>query len=272
MSLSRFDASVGVNFEEWAAFFHDNGYIIIDNAIPLVKIEKIQNDLAHANKQTPARYKKKATHLVHKQFFEVSEATVDLVESGLLYDFAQYLIADVPGGRGNSLTAHLIHNNAFSVPPGGRGQAPTIHMDDCMQNVIIPEGRVLPDWVKLPVMVVTWMVWLSNCSDPTNGPTYVVPGSHRWGKNPDKQISDATEIPTCGGPGTAVLINNQTWHRGSKNCSSICRDTLQLTFARRIIGHKFGTIMNYQMPQHVLADRTPETMARMGFLQGGAYS
>ena len=67
------------------------------------------------------------------------------------------------------MTAHLIHNNAFTVPPGGRGQAPTFHTDDCLQNVIIPEGKQLPDWIKLPVLACTWMCWLSDCVEPSNG-------------------------------------------------------------------------------------------------------
>lgn len=211
-------------------------------------------------------------HQVHKCFFENSPTTLELIDSSILYDFAQYVIADVPGGRGNTLTAHLIHNNAFIVPPDGRGQAPTFHTDDCLQNVIIPEGKQLPDWIKLPVMACTWMCWLSDCEEPSNGPTWIVPGSHRFGSVVDKELAEQLAIPACGKAGTCVLINSQVWHRGCENTSKVPRETLQLTFARRIIGHKHKTIMNYHMPEHVYKGKSDKLKERLGWLQGGAYS
>lgn len=189
--------------------------------------------------------------------------------------FAEYLIKDVPDNRPNnsSLKTHVIHNNAFIVPSEvGRGQAPSWHVDDPVQQVIIPYGKTLPKWVKLPVLVVTYMVWLSDCETPENGPTFVVPGSHRYGQLIDTQYANANEVPMCGKAGTAVLVNANTWHRGAPNSSSIPRETFQITFARRIIGHKFKSIMNYNMPSHVLMNRNERTCERLGFLQGGAYS
>lgn len=269
-----FDAEAP-NFKEWSLFFHKFGFIRIDNSISGRQIESVRHDLYRENEKARAGSKKKpsgaSSHAMHKCFFERSSATIDLVQNSVLFDFAQYLIADVPGGRGNTLAAHLIHNNAFSVPPGGRGQAPRFHMDDCLQQVIIPAGKTLPKWIKLPVLAATWMVWLSDVPTPAHGPTFVVPESHRWGAAPDGSAYDY-EIPMCGKAGTAVLVNNQLWHRGSDNQSDVARDTLQLTFARRIIGHKFKTIMNYQMPSYVLAGRPQGLAERFGFLQGGAYS
>jgi hypothetical protein len=62
------------------------------------------------------------------------------------------------------------------------------------------------------------------------------------------------------------------WHRGAPNNSKIDRDTLQLSYGRRIIGAKHGTIMNYKMPEHVYNGRGQKLLDRLGFLQGGAYS
>ena len=268
---TTFDANTK-DFKTWANFFHTNGFIILNGALDSDVISGLKSDLKNAEKKLTYKKTTSDRHNVHKCFFENSPKTVDLIESSILVDFAQYLIADVPGARGNTLSAHLIHNNAFSVPPGGRGQAPTFHTDDCLQNVIIPDGKKLPDWIKLPVMVVTWMCWLSDCSDPANGPTWVVPGSHRFGRTVDSFLAEQMAIPACGKAGTCVLINNQIWHRGSSNTSDIPRDTLQLTFARRIIGHKHKTIMNYNMPTHVYLNKSDKVKERFGFLQGGAYS
>jgi hypothetical protein len=69
-----------------------------------------------------------------------------------------------------------------------------------------------------------------------------------------------------------VLINSNIWHRGCENTSDIARETLQITYARRIIGHKHGSIMNYVIPSHVYIDKSKEERETLGFLQGGAYS
>ncbi len=263
-------------FKAIGEYFHSNGFVIIDNAISPEQIAKLKKDLTAAEQASLSKINKKyaSSHLMHKCFFEHSTTTVDIIESSKLADFAQWIIADVPDTRVNnsSLKAHVIHNNAFSVPPGGRGQAPVWHVDDPLQQVIIPYGKELPDWIKLPVLACTYMIWLSDCDSPENGPTYVVPGSHRYGQVVDPEYAEANGIPTCGKAGTAVLINSNLWHRGCANKSTRARDTVQITWARRIIGHKHKTIMNYNMPAHVYAGRSDLLKERMGWLQGGAYS
>lgn len=281
MSMERFDLEKD-NIVKMADFFYTNGFVILDNALSPEMLAKIKEDLynVHSNHQNskPEKEKKKdqkgKRHDVYKCFFENSNATVDIIENSKLTDFAQYVISDVPGLRegSNSLTAHVIHNNAFIVPPGGRGQAPSWHVDDPLQQIIVPTGYKLPPNIRLPVLVCTYMIWLSDCDSPENGPTYVVPGSHRFGKPVNSSEADRNGIPMCGKAGTAVLINSNVWHRGCENKSSVPRETLQITFARRIIGHKHKSIMNYQMPSHVYEGRSDKLKERMGFLQGGAYS
>lgn len=200
---------------------------------------------------------------------------VGLVKNSAIVDFVQHIIGDVPGGRGNSLRAHLIHNNAFVVPPGGCGQAATWHTDDALQSIILPPGETLPDSVKLPVLAVTCMCWLSDCTLPENGPTHVAPGSHRSGRVVDPELAERFAVPACGPAGTVVIVNNQLWHRGCANTSTVPRICMQMTFGRRMVGHKFGNIMNYQLPQNLTRDLQKATAAakeRFGFLGGGAYS
>lgn len=272
MNNMSFDAK-NKDFKTWTSFFHENGYIILNNAIPNDIVQKLKEDLQKVNHGETSKKKKTGTrHVVHNCFFEKSTTMVDLIEDSLISDFAQHVINDVPGGRGNSLTMHLIHNNAYIVPPNGRGQAPSWHIDDPLQNIVVPEGKSLPNWIKLPVMVVTYMIWLSDCTSPENGPTHIVPGSHRFGRIVDSDKAETKGVAACGKSGTVVLINSQTWHRGSENKSNIPRETIQVTFGRRIIGHKHKTIMNYVMPNHVLKNKDEKTKERFGFLQGGAYS
>jgi ectoine hydroxylase-related dioxygenase (phytanoyl-CoA dioxygenase family) len=277
---SKFDGKIenkdwNKNFKTWNEYFNKYGYIVIENALSQDIVESIRNDLIKLNNSkhssSPLR------HIVHKCFFEHSPSTVKLVENSLITEFAQYVIRGGPETDNKfnerSYQIHLTHNNAFSVPPEGRGQAPGWHMDDPPQQIILPEGKKLPSDVILPVLIVTYMIWLSDCDKPENGPTYVVPESHRFGKKViDTTYADKYGIPTCGKAGTAVLVNSQLWHRGCRNSSVVPRDTLQLTFGRRTISHMFGSIMDFKMKKYVIEGKSDKTKEIWGYLQGGAYS
>jgi len=281
MATESFDLQ-NTDFKKMADFFYTNGFVILENALSPEMLTDLRNDLNSADSHFKSaqsvkdakKYEKSCRHKVHKCFFENSTATVDLIENSKLTDFAQYVIGDVPGARpdSNSLTAHVIHNNAFTIPPGGRGQAPSWHVDDPLQQIIVPNNYSLPPYIRLPVLNATYMIWLSDCDTPDKGPTYVVPGSHRFGKPVNPIEAEKKGVPMCGKAGTAVLVNANVWHRGCENKSNISRETLQITFARRIIGHKFKSIMNYQMPSHVVENRSDILKQRLGFLEGGAYS
>ncbi len=281
-NIERFNLQKSNDFKKMSNFLYDNGFVILDDAIPAEQLIKLKNELqicheTHQQKKSQKNIKKDEKgnrHDVYKLFFENSPTTVDIIENSKLADFAQYVIGDVPDSWPNntSLTAHVIHNNAFIVPPGGRGQAPSWHVDDPLQQVIVPPNYTLPPYIRLPVLSGTYMIWLSDCDTPDNGPTYVVPGSHRFGRLINPKEADRLGVPLCGKAGTAIFINSNVWHRGCENKSNVPRETLQISWARRIIGHKFGTIMNYQMPSHVLEGRSEIAKKRLGFLQGGAYS
>ena len=66
-------------------------------------------------------------------------------------------------------------------------------------------------------------------------------------------------------------LNNQVWHRGGPNTSDRTRYITQVTYARRIIGHKYYPFMNYQMPEHLYKDASPRLRRLLGFLDHGAY-
>jgi ectoine hydroxylase-related dioxygenase (phytanoyl-CoA dioxygenase family) len=248
--------------------------VILDNALSDVEIKEIKSDLDKLNR----KFGKEKKHTVHKMFFESSMATVRLIDTNITSDFAEFVISDIPGydRSGTSLCAHVFHNSAYSIHPGSKGQASNYHTDDPLQNVVLPIGYKLPESVRLPVLAMTYMIWLSDCLEESNGPTKIIPGSHRFGRACSlKVIEDEKLVPVfaVGKAGTAVLINSQVWHSGSANTSLVARDTLQISWGRRIIGHKYGTIMDYKMPQSVIKNIKSEKLKqRLGYLPNGAYS
>ena len=74
-----------------------------------------------------------------------------------------------------------------------------------------------------------------------------------------------------GKAGSVVMFNNQVWHRGGPNTSQRTRYLTQITYGRRMIGHKYFPFMNYVMPEQVYADADPRRRRLLGFLERGAY-
>lgn len=272
-------------FSKWAKTFHKYGCVILNNGMTASEIQNIRQDLDTCNNERKNNRNKKGDnrrHRVHKRFFEKSNATYNYIKDSILTEFARYIIRrDVPVSRpgSNSLAAHLIHCNAFSVPPNGRGQAPSWHMDDPCHNVILTdEHKELPKYVKLPILGFTAMCWLSDVPKVENGPTHIIPGSHRFGKactNEEAMRYRSKIIPACGNAGTLVLVNSQLWHRGAPNTSKVARDTLQISYGRRYVSHFFGPIIAYDYPEWIkkdLKNQNKQTNEIFGYLQGGAYS
>jgi len=101
--------------------------------------------------------------------------------------------------------------------------------------------------------------WLLNDYTEENGPTRVVPGSHRSGKMPQDELSDLNlphpdEVKVTGPAGTVVVFNSHTWHSGTLNTSAEPRRALNSAFCRRDI------------PQQTDQRKyiRPETQARLG--------
>ena len=165
---------------------------------------------------------------------------------------AQYLLGEI---RIYSLNARN--------PLRGQGQQP-LHSD-------VPRVHAT-DW-----RVVNSMVMLDDMT-PDNGPTRVVPGSHKWVpiNVPDVNMGEVTEIrvtpedraimptdPTAPHPqeirvtgkaGSVAVINGHIWHGGTRNESGAPRRVLHLAIGRRDLPQQLNE------REHL----TPELLERSG--------
>lgn len=101
-------------------------------------------------------------------------------------------------------------------------------------------------------------IWLIDDFTPDNGPTRVVPGSHRSGQLPGQALGDPWaphpgEVKLLGQAGTVVIFNAHLWHGGTRNTTPRPRRALHSYFCRR--GRK------QQLDQQ--AYLRPETLARL---------
>ncbi len=74
--------------------------------------------------------------------------------------------------------------------------------------------------------------------------------------------------------GSAMVFNNQVWHRGAPTRTDEgerMRYVTQVSYARKLVGHKYHPFMSYQMPAHCLEGASERKKRLLGFLPHGPY-
>lgn len=121
--------------------------------------------------------------------------------------------------------------------------------------------RLHTDWAE-PVAPGGYQVcnsiWMIDDFTAVNGPTRVVPGSHRSGQLPGQVMADPREpypgeVKLLGLAGTVVIFNAHLWHGGTRNTTQRPRRALHSYFCRR------GRKQQLDQRAHI----RPETLARL---------
>ncbi|MHC5771706.1 MAG: phytanoyl-CoA dioxygenase family protein [Nostoc sp.] len=264
---------------EWIEFFHTHGFVVIDNVLTPEQCELLKNDLDETLKKIEGENYHKSKKMIMKRMFEHSKQNLNLFALEPIVTFAEHLIGGANGigysiqdGVPNANIIHVIHNNSFKIPPNTDGLAKNAWHQDDTPHVISLDGEPLTN-IRLNVLAFTVNYYLTDVLSERNGPTQVIPGSHLFGKFCNGDISGYEDrVYNClGAMGSAVCFNNQVWHRGSRNSSSITRYITQITYAKRLVGHKYEPFMNYQMPSHCYEEADQRLKQLLGFLPNGAY-
>ncbi|WP_448265609.1 phytanoyl-CoA dioxygenase family protein [Nostoc sp. DSM 114159] len=264
---------------EWIDFFHTHGFIVIDNVLTPEQCELLKNDLDETLKKIEGENYHESKKMMMKRMFEHSKQNLNLFALEPIVTFAEHLIGGANGigysiqdGVPNANIIHVIHNNSFKIPPNTDGLAKNAWHQDDTPHVISLDGEPLTN-IRLNVLAFTVNYYLTDVLSEKNGPTQVIPGSHLFGKFCNGDISGYEDrVYNClGAMGSAVCFNNQVWHRGSRNSSSITRYITQITYAKRLVGHKYEPFMNYQMPSHCYEEADQRLKQLLGFLPNGAY-
>ncbi len=252
---------------EWVDTFHKDGYLFIENVLGEAHIAQLKKDLdwSFANLPTPDEDPhSKISGQLCARMFEHSPANLNLFDLEPIASFAETVIPK----------CHVIHNNSFITPPGGG--LITWHQDD-PPHYIVTDGKP-PTNVHLPVILFTCNYYLTDVTEVEHGSTETIPGSHLFGadvrdvnQTPEWETYQDQIRPNLGKAGSVAIFNNQVWHRGGPNNSTRHRYITQVTYARRIVGHKYYPFMNYQMPEHVYKDADDRLKRLLGFLGHGAY-
>lgn len=245
----------------WVEQFHRDGFIFLTNVLPPETVAELKADLDSVVTEEQVKFRSRIE--VAYRMFETSRANLRLFDMEPIVTFAETLINDV---------THVIHNSSFRSPTGGGGIG-AWHQDD-PPHYLVTHGEP-PTNVRLPVLICNANYYLTDVETLAHGPTQFIRGSHLFGKLCPPFL-DGTKygdrLMTCMGPaGSVVLSNSQVWHHGAPNTSDRVRYITQITYARRIIGHKYYPFMNYEMPEHVYKDADERLRRLLGFLPHGAF-
>ncbi len=250
--------------QQWVEQFHRDGFLFLHNVLPPDWCAQMREDLDRSLRDNPDGKNQinPAVLELRPAMFEHSPTNVKLFDLEPIVSFAEALVAP---------NCHVIHNNSFRTPPGAG--ITTWHQDDDAHMLVL-EGEP-PKNIRLPVLWFTANYYLTDVDEIEHGGTECIPRSHLFGARPPKSM-EGTEwedqvVYNLGKAGSVIMFNNQVWHRGGPNRSQRTRYMTQITYARRMIGHKYYPFMNYQMPEHVYADANPRLRRLLGFLDHGAY-
>jgi ectoine hydroxylase-related dioxygenase (phytanoyl-CoA dioxygenase family) len=255
---------------EWVDRFDRDGYMLLGNVLPPDLVAELKDDLDRALAQERDAERAQLNISLVMRMFERSRANLRLFDLEPIATFAETLIGRDETRLGKE-GVHVIHNNSFVTRPGGG--ITTWHQDDPPHYRVT--GGEPPGNVRLPVLVFTANYYLTDVTTRAHGGTETIPGSHLFGAEPPPQI-EGTEWeervdPNTGPAGSVIMFNSQVWHRGGPNRTEQTRYLTQVSYARRVVGHKYFPFMNYQMPEHVYADADPRLRRLLGFLPTGAY-
>ncbi len=140
---------------------------------------------------------------------------------------------------------HVIANTAWRNPPEFAGGP---WHSDAGPHVPRPEGIEWDDRIPYPVFAIGAHLYLKDCNR-ADGPTAVVPGSHRSGRLAPFDQRGNAELSYDGRPpalltaraGDVALFVSDCWHRGLPANGGSGREFLQVHYARRDIAQRVRT-------------------------------
>jgi len=180
------------------AAFHEQGYVIIENALEPHQLDAVLEGLEPLLRDAPRGrndFEGRDTNRVYALLAKVP-AMAAVVEHPHVVAMVDALLE--PRWL---LSAAL----AINLLPGETEQA--WHFDDGFYTLPRP---------RPPVSIST--IWALDDFTAANGATEVIPGSHRW-SDERPHGDDARRIPVVMPAGSVVVFSGTLWHRGGANRS-----------------------------------------------------
>lgn len=207
------------------------------------------------------------------EMFNRSARCQEIIERREILDAVEPVLGD---------DCHVVACTAWRNPPGN-SHAPygqEWHVDGG-PHVVRPEGVPWPDAIPYPVFVVTAHVYLQPCR-LEDGPTAVLPGSHRAGRLPpharrwdlDLTYDGCAGLAHVAEPGDVGFFVSDSWHRRlPPQEKSRGRFFLQVIYGRREIAQRVlpGEVLNPANEEARARATTPRQRELLGIHEQGFY-
>jgi ectoine hydroxylase-related dioxygenase (phytanoyl-CoA dioxygenase family) len=164
---------------------------------------------------------------------------------------------------------HIIGMTAWKSDPGYDGWR--IHADRVFvplpESVFAVSGALEEDRTfQLPVLICTAHFYLSDVTEELC-PTYIIPGSHKSGRKPDRTEETWNNRPIeavlCKA-GDVLFFRSEIWHSGGRNTTTDrTRYMLQVHYSHRDIAQKFSP-WPWQLNPEIMATATERQLRLLG--------
>jgi ectoine hydroxylase-related dioxygenase (phytanoyl-CoA dioxygenase family) len=168
-----------------------------------------------------------------------------------------------PGG-----VAMDLHTDQWWMPEPVRSEGSEVPAGSITRN--LSNGLDTEDAPLIAPVTAVNVMWMLNDFTEENGGTRLVPGSHRFGRRPNKKRDAHVSTIAAEAPaGTAVIFDGRIWHGTGANASEGSRLGLLTTFC----GPQFRTQENYTVgiAREVLDEASPDLLALLGLKIWNGY-
>jgi ectoine hydroxylase-related dioxygenase (phytanoyl-CoA dioxygenase family) len=164
---------------------------------------------------------------------------------------------------------HIIGETAWRSHPGHSGVG--LHLD----YLPMEWGQSgVSDTIQVPMFLCTAHFYLSPITEDLC-PTFIVPGSHRAGRKPDRTETHwrgRLPQPVLCSAGDVLFFRSDLWHSGSDNRTpDQVRYLLQVHYSRREMAQHFAPYLDWRFNPEVVAACNPRQRRLLGDHRQGAY-
>ncbi len=239
---------------------HEDGFALIPNVLSSEEIADLRDGI---DRLQPFGFDKGGAQAHYKCVFNRERLFLNYIDRPGIVDLAESLMGD---------ECHIMGQTAWRSEPGKQGWAP--HVDRVFAPM--PEDMASDPRFQLPVYVCTAHYYLNDITLDL-APTYVIPGSHKsgrnigWGKHENPTWNGRKLEPVLCKAGDVLFFRSEIWHTGSANTSQEARYLLQVHYSHRWIAQQFSPYLQFQFNPEILAVANQRQRRLLGEHKGTSY-
>jgi ectoine hydroxylase-related dioxygenase (phytanoyl-CoA dioxygenase family) len=244
---------------EESRLLHERGYLVLPQVLSGSGLEELVRDVERVFEEYPPDGRRSSEASPNEDMFRYEMLNRSAAaQRAIGNERVLAVIEPLLGGD-----CHLIANTAWRNPIGQEGShgGQSWHID-AGPHVPRPAGTRWPDEIPYPVFAIGSHFLLMD-SRIEDGPTGVIPGSHRSGQHPPfESLRDETLsfdgqgcVPVLGKAGDVALFVSDVWHRRMPTLEGEHgRFFLQAHYARRDIAQRLRpTAESHQLSEQAVA-------------------